>query len=425
MAYTISLSNGTSLLGTTGLGDGSVNSTATSLSLIGKNYPNYGQLLNEDLVHLLENFANSEAPGAPLPGQIWWDTSARVLKLNTAATRNDTASWKIVPTMFNEPDVGSISGTPTQGDLWYDSSNKQLRVYTGTVSDGVDGWVLVGPLSTASSGATGAIPDTIVDSIGVSHVVIKFFVNNVLTGIFSGDATFVAATPISGWGDGTIRKGLNLAPGLGLQYYGNANVAINLWHNGSITSGDDFLTTSAAAGSYLALDGSTTMTGNITVSSANTKTLGSTTNWWNTVYATTFTGTSVRANYADLAERFEADQPYSAGTVVELGGSAEITAVQEDLSEAVFGVVSTQAAYLMNSGSGTDETHPPIAVSGRVPVNVVGKVRRGDRLVSAGNGYARAAGRTEITPWNVIGRALSNKTDIGPGVIEAIVKIAS
>lgn len=531
MAYTISLSNGTSLLGTTGLGDGSVDSTSTSLSLIGKNYPSYGQLLNENFVHLLENFANSEAPNNTIPGQIWWDTSSKVLKLNIAATVDDTANWKNISTMFVESSVSSINGTPATGDFWYDAANKQLRVYTGSITDGLNGWILVGPLVTASNGATGAIPDTLTDTVGDTHVVIKFFVDGVLTGIFSNSSDFALATSITGWGTSTIRKGLNLAPNLGSQYYGNANVAINVWNNGTITSGDKLLTTDSAVTSnvtlstnsndglrigssgnlvanisssvngfmsagnpslssaysgyigmttagkdlvvyvnksgtglvpifqanasaqrlrlyqapssdydaatkayvdsavsggvsgisgYLKLDGTTSMTGDLLPTGNVSLNLGSTSHWWNNIY-----GTAVHAKYADLAERFESDQPYAAGTVVELGGPAEIMAVQEDLSDNVFGVVSTRAAYLMNSGSGTDETHPPVAVSGRVPVNVIGKIRKGDRLVSAGNGCARAAHKNEITPWNVIGRALENKNDTGPGVIEAIVKLAS
>ena len=165
---------------------------------------------------------------------------------------------------------------------------------------------------------------------------------------------------------------------------------------------------------------------NITVStgvvpSANlTVNLGSSTRWFNTFY-----GKSVQAQYADLAERFEADAEYDAGTVVELGGTKEITAAGEDLSENVFGVISTNAAYLMNSGAGPNQTHPPIAVQGRVPVKVTGRIRKGDRLVSAGNGIARAGARSEITAWNVIGRALENKTDDGLGTIEAVVKLNS
>jgi hypothetical protein len=137
----------------------------------------------------------------------------------------------------------------------------------------------------------------------------------------------------------------------------------------------------------------------------------------------TVAGNQINANYADVAERFEADTELSPGTVVELGGSAEITLVTDDLSEKVFGVISTRAAYLMNSSAGSDVTHPPVAMTGRVPVKVVGSVVRGDRLVSAGNGHARSARAGEATAFNVIGRALRDKLDTEPGTVEAIVTI--
>ena len=138
-----------------------------------------------------------------------------------------------------------------------------------------------------------------------------------------------------------------------------------------------------------------------------------------------FNGVAINALYADLAERFEADAYYQPGTVLTMGGEKEVTLADEELSDEVFGVVSTRAAYLMNSQAGSNETHPPIAVSGRVPVLVTGKIKKGDRLVSAGNGMARAASKTEVTPFNVIGRALENKTDSGQGTIMAIVKLNS
>jgi hypothetical protein len=137
----------------------------------------------------------------------------------------------------------------------------------------------------------------------------------------------------------------------------------------------------------------------------------------------TVAGNQVNANYADVAERFAADEVYEAGTVVELGGVNEITRVSVDLSDKVFGVISTRAAYLMNSGAGSDETHPPVAMTGRVPVKVVGQINKGDRLVSAGNGYARAAQPGEATAFNVIGRSLTAKLDSGEGTVEAIVTI--
>jgi hypothetical protein len=146
--------------------------------------------------------------------------------------------------------------------------------------------------------------------------------------------------------------------------------------------------------------------------------IGSASSYFNRLFATATT-----ALYADVAERFAADEELAPGTVVELGGTAEITRSQQDLSENVFGVISTRAAYLMNGGAGEDNTHPPVAMTGRVPVQVVGVVRKGDRLVSAGNGVARAAQPGEATAFNVIGRALVDKLTPGPGTIEAIVTI--
>jgi hypothetical protein len=134
-------------------------------------------------------------------------------------------------------------------------------------------------------------------------------------------------------------------------------------------------------------------------------------------------GNQISANYADVAERFHADAVLDPGTVVELGGAEEITQVSAELSDNVFGVISTRAAYLMNSQAGPDATHPAVAMTGRVPVNVVGVINKGDRLVSAGNGQARAAQPGEATAFNVIGRALVSKTDLGAGTVEAIVTI--
>ena len=146
--------------------------------------------------------------------------------------------------------------------------------------------------------------------------------------------------------------------------------------------------------------------------------IGSSSNYFNRVFAQAST-----ALYADVAERFEADEYIAPGTVVELGGNKEITRSLEELSENIFGVISTNAAYLMNGGAGDDLTHPPVAMTGRDPVNVVGYVKKGDRLVSAGSGMARAAVPGEATAFNVLGRALVAKTTPEPGTIEAIVTI--
>jgi len=146
--------------------------------------------------------------------------------------------------------------------------------------------------------------------------------------------------------------------------------------------------------------------------------IGSSSNYFNRVFATATT-----ALYADVAERFAADELLAPGTVVELGGEKEITRSTEDLSENVFGVISTRPAYTMNGGAGDDDTHPAVAMTGRVPVKCVGTIRKGDRLVSAGEGVARAAQPGEATAFNVIGRSLENKHTPELGTIEAIVTI--
>ena len=138
-------------------------------------------------------------------------------------------------------------------------------------------------------------------------------------------------------------------------------------------------------------------------------------------------GTATAAQYSDVAERFASDSVYTPGTVVALGGAEEITQVNEEASDEVFGVVSSleQAAFKMNDGAGNNETHPYIAMTGRVDVKVIGIVNKGDRLISASvPGYARAATKAECTAFNVIGRALTSKTTAGQGSVLAAVRVS-
>ena len=130
------------------------------------------------------------------------------------------------------------------------------------------------------------------------------------------------------------------------------------------------------------------------------------------------------AQYADVAERFEADAPMAAGAVVEVGGDAEITETTSDLSENVFGVISEQPAYAMNAAAGNNDTHPFVAMTGRTPVRVTGAVTKGQRLVSSSvKGCARAVASGEsISPFNVIGRALESSTDAGIKLVNCAVR---
>jgi hypothetical protein len=451
MAYTINLTNGT-LFAT--IADGTIN-TSSSMTLVGKNYAGYGQFLDDNFIHLLESGANSVAPGAPLAGQLWWDTSTSTMKVYNGTT-------------FKTISSATASATaPTSnvtGDLWWDTTNQQLKAWNGTA------FILVGPASSSGQGTSGAIVDTVKDGSNVDHVIIKMFVQDVVVATVSKDASFAPQTAISGFAN--IGPGIQLSTTVNNAIFGGVaanastlngftssqfmrsdantsttgtlgvlnntgltvganqdakisvtvgNSAVNLQNqttnaNINITVGPSGTPTTA-----LLVNGSTALVGvnGITNLGANgVGNIGSSSTYFNTVFAQ-----STSAQYADVAERFAADTQYEAGTVVELGGTAEITNCVEELSERVFGVISTRAAYLMNSGAGNDSTHPPIAMTGRVPVRVTGSICKGDRLVSAGNGMARAAQPGEATAFNVIGRALEDKNDSEDGVIEAIVTI--
>ncbi len=130
------------------------------------------------------------------------------------------------------------------------------------------------------------------------------------------------------------------------------------------------------------------------------------------------------AQYSDVAERYAADESMPCGTVVEIGGEQEITTAKGEMSENVFGVVSTQPAFMMNASAGNNDSHPFVAMVGRVPVRVIGTANKGDRLVmSEIDGVARTLkdGETAKTE-RVIGRVLQNKIVNDEHTIECVVQ---
>jgi hypothetical protein len=138
----------------------------------------------------------------------------------------------------------------------------------------------------------------------------------------------------------------------------------------------------------------------------------------NVVHATT-----TSALYADLAERYEADCDTEVGDVVILGGHAEITKCKNELSDAVFGVVSESPAFLMNAQAGNNESHPMVALKGRVMVKLQGTGRAGDRVVSAGNGEARVADLEECTAFNTLGRLIKDKYNKETALTECVIGV--
>jgi hypothetical protein len=141
------------------------------------------------------------------------------------------------------------------------------------------------------------------------------------------------------------------------------------------------------------------------------------------VRANVIHATSTSAMYADLAERYEADCDTEVGDVVILGGEAEITKCNDDLSDAVFGVISESPAFLMNAEAGNNDSHPMVALKGRVMVKVQGTGQAGERVVSAVNGEARVAGLDECTAFNVLGRLIKHKYNEETALTECVIGV--
>jgi hypothetical protein len=191
MAYTINRTDG-SIFAT--ISDGTIN-TDSSVTLIGKNYAGYGEFLGENTIRLLENGSNATAPANPLKGQLWFDSANGLLKVFNGTTFKNlgaAAADSVAPS------------SNVTGDMWFDTVNSQLNVYDGT------DFILVGPAFTAGTGTSGAIVDTIQDSLAVDHVVIKLYAEDDIVAIVSKDTAFTIGTPLPGFGT-TITPGIQLA----------------------------------------------------------------------------------------------------------------------------------------------------------------------------------------------------------------------
>ena len=134
MTFYINYTNGANLVA---ISDGTINNTTTSLTLIGKNFPTYGQILNQNLVSMLENWANSTSPDNPMVGQIWYDSGSDVLKYYRSGAA--TNYWQDVANILYS---SSTPSSPQQNDFWWDSTNQQLKYYDNL------NWVTVGPQTT-------------------------------------------------------------------------------------------------------------------------------------------------------------------------------------------------------------------------------------------------------------------------------------
>ena len=190
MAYTINNTAGTTLKV---LADGTIDTSTTDLTLIGKGYAGFGERLNENFVKLLENFSNTSEPSNKIKGQLWYDSLTNQINVYTGN--------KFKP-------VGSTTNSATAptnavlGDMWFDTTNTQLYIYTGTA------WTLIGPTTVSGSGVTQVVSEAIEDNVGVQKSILRFVTNDTNVAIVSADA-FTPGTAISGFS--TIAKGITLS----------------------------------------------------------------------------------------------------------------------------------------------------------------------------------------------------------------------
>lgn len=412
MPYILNKTNGTRVAT---VQDASLDLT-TDLIFVGKNYAGYGEWQNENFLKLLENFSNSTEPTKPIEGQIWYNTTAKRLNVY------DGEQWKGISNIEKGTTVPTASKNPVAGDLWYEETEQQLFVYNGSE------YRLVGPLSGAETSAQwiGSYEVSEEDLtkkynikaiVGINDEVISL-VSDVAYTVQSGSAGS-ESYPIHP-GTSVVKRGINLIgadPGTGISAE-NTTTGSLLWG----TAAHALIATTATYALGISPAVNTTENDEFDIpfllNDITYKDSGFTYNpSQGRVTADYFNGIASAARYADIAERYHADAVYEPGTVLVIGGKNEVTICHTHGDRAIAGIVSQNPAYRMNEDAGSDNTHPHIALKGRVPCKVIGPVKKGELLVTSSYpGYAERAVDTD-SPNAIIGRALEDFTGV-KGVIE-------
>ena len=238
MPYTINKTDGT-VIAT--IQDGNIDNT-TSLTLFGKSRSNFGELLNENQIKLLENSAGTSAPTAPLRGELWFDTN--------------TGQLKVYDGSAFEPAGGANSSagqptSPTAGDLWHETGTDQVYVYTGSA------WHLIGPVYTSGQTLSGWKIETLASS-GGNKVVSSMYAGNTRVAILSKE-TFTPSVTQTGFAE--IKSGLTLNSTIGAVFDGTNTQATNI----DVSTTTNPSGTVIAGGNFLRADASDVTTGSITV----------------------------------------------------------------------------------------------------------------------------------------------------------------
>jgi hypothetical protein len=402
MAYTIVKTNGTVL---TTISDGTINTTSTPLGLPGRNYAGYGQSLDTNFVHMLENFAGTTPPSNALTGQLWFNTNTSTLNVCPSDGQTNALAWLSLTTTSSGGNTtfgnvtitgnvvaNNISATNTSSANLLSASfltiSANANIANANITSANIGTLTTTAITTGSATTAGSLTGvwTITGSAGGAGATAMNFTTGGIAISNSGGANLY----------GIKCDNYMYANGSPINFagtYGNSNVAAYLpTYNGNI------LTVQTQA--TVLTTGANTTAGNITG------------NW------TLTTGSRLQATYADLAERHHSDYTYPVGTVVKVGGANEITQVTSTLDiNDVLGVVSDTAAYLMNATAGDDNTHPPIALVGRVKVRIIGAISKGDKIVPSTNGTATAASGNTGFGW-----ALESSNDVNEKLILCVIK---
>ena len=374
MSYQIYRTNGTLL---TTIPDGTANTTSTSLTLPGRSYPGYGLVVDTNFVHQLENFSNSTPPVNPIVGQLWYNTTDSTLHICPSDGITNAGQWLAIPVSGNDGNF-TLSNVTITGSINVDgTATAALLAGSGANLTNLNGANVLGIVASANVAATANT---------VAGANVTGTVANAAYATSAGNAAYATlagtASAVSG-----IVANATYATSAGNAVYSSTAITVTANSQPNIT----------------------TLNRITTISTGGSTTPGTITGTWSLT-----TGSTLIATYADLAEFYEADAEYESGTVVEFGGEKEVT-LAEDSTNKVAGVISTNPAYIMNASCSGIKV--AIALQGRVPCKVCGDIKKGDMLVSAGDGYAKASADPKM--GTVIGKALQGHS--GEGMIEVAI----
>ena len=356
---------------------------------------------------------SNTAPSSPAAGDFWYNGNTSVKYQYTNDGTGNVWVDQSFPTSFS---TLAVTGNGTIGGTFVITGNTSGSNILASGSVSATGNAIAGNVLTAG----------VVSATG--NVTGNYFIGNgsQLTGIASSSGGSNISNGTSNVA--VVSSGGNVTVGVG----GTANVAVfattgisvsgTIVGNGNVTGGNILTggllsaTGNITAGNVSVGTGTVTV-GNIVNSNGNgVGNIGSSSLYFNTIFAK-----ATSAQYADLAEMYVADQELVPGTVVEFGGTEEITVARQSHSVLTVGIISTNPSYLMNATQ-VGEHVVPVALIGRVPCRVIGPISRGDRLVSSGiPGVAQRLNMLQYQPGCIIGKALEEHVDDDVGIIEVLV----